>query len=100
MRRPNYAWRIFRGELIRSQVRLLNPDSTPVNLTGCTLTVRPSGGPISASISDALQGIITVELSSPTVGRYPYEFSLRWPDSQEWMILHGSVLVEEEPYAE
>lgn len=100
MRRPKYHWNIFRGELIKSHLSLKNPDGSPVDLSGATLTVRPPGGKLSASISDPLQGKILVEVSSSTVGTFPYEISIRWPDGQEWILLHGYVFVEEGSYAE
>lgn len=92
--RPVYNWTILAGERVLSRVRIKNPDKTPYNLTGATLIVRPTGVPISASIVDAPNGVIQVELTSSTPGRYPYQLAIRWPDGQEWIILRGSVVVQ------
>lgn len=100
MTKPVYNWRLVRGEVYRTTMRLRQPNGQPVDLTGCTLVTRPQPGPLAASIADAAQGLIQVEVQGLQVGRYPYEIAITWPDLSRWIILMGYVLVEEGPYAE
>lgn len=94
--------RTIRGETVRLGAQLTGPDGSPINLTGCTVAVRPGGasGHLSASITNAAQGRLLLEVRGLQVGRHPYELVISWPDGQQWVLLMGYVVVEEGPYAE
>lgn len=83
MRRPTYTWRVIRGETIRSYLRLTNENGTPVDLTGSSLTVRPASGPLAASIANAAQGRILIEVRGLAVGQTPYEMAITWADTSQ-----------------
>lgn len=92
---------VYKGDTFRSKLTLKSPTNTPINLTGCTITGKAGTQDITCTITDAVNGKFTIELS-PTltrllnVGTNAYAIQITYADTSVQTILVGNIVAEAE----